>query len=576
MINTSVFSTDESISLNSEEKKWLKNHPIIYYAPDPSYAPYEYYEDGELKGMTSDYLDIMEEILGVKFQIVDLKAWGSVIEAAKNNEIDMIFVTKTQDRNHYLVYTAPVLDYPNVIVSCESLKGDISEMNLDHYSLAYMKDYAVEAYVQLLYPDAHTIAYSDIEAAITDVSTGKVDTFLGDIGQISFHTYKMNVDNLIIKSETAYKYNFRFGFPKDQEILRNIMDKALQIVDLNKREDIHNKWIALQYNRDLSETQQLLLLFLLILLILVVITMSLWNRSLKKQVEEKISELKYLNEDLEDKVVERTKALEETNDELEVSVEELLSAQEKLVEAQKNALLGELIVGIAHELSTPVGSSLTSISYVQEKTSEMTMNLIQNKLSLKDVATYSDMTLQSNQSIINNLERMSKIIERFMSLETSQWNGHKEEAQLGDIFKDIINHVGEFDYRLMSYNIHCTDKSSPIITASSWWYEILKSLMLNSLLHGYNGLEKGNIVIDIKEVDNSIIIIYEDYGKGIEVAILEQVFEPFYTTSNDHEHIGLGLPIIKNLISREINGTMMIESELGAFTRIIIKIPKVS
>lgn len=432
-MNAFAFSADNGITLNLEEEKWLKEHPVIYYAPDSSYAPYEYFEEGELKGMVSDYLDILEESLGVEFQVVDLKNWASVIESAKSHEVDMIFVTKTQERNNYLVYSEPLVDYPNVIVSRDSISDDISEMNLDRYSLAYIKDYAVENYIELLYPDANTIAYSDIEAAIKDVSNGKVDTFLGDIGQISYHAYKMDIDNLTIKSETAYKYNLRFGFPKDQVVLRSIMDKALKDIDVNKKEDIRDKWIALQYNRGLSETQQLMLFFVLTLLLLIVITMSRWNRTLKKQVDEKTSALKDLNDALEDKVKERTKILEETNNELEASVEELLSAQEKLVEAQKDALLGELIVGIAHELGTPVGSSLTSISYVQEKTSEMTMNLIHNKLSLKDVATYSDITLQSNQSVINNLERMSKIIERFMSLESSQWNGHKEEAQLGEI-----------------------------------------------------------------------------------------------------------------------------------------------
>lgn len=144
------------------------------------------------------------------------------------------------------------------------------------------------------------------------------------------------------------------------------------------------------------------------------------------------------------------------------------------------------------------------------------------------------------------------------------------------MFKDIIDHIGEFDFRLVSYDIQCVDKSSAVLTASSWWYEILRNLMLNTLLHGYNGLEKGKIDIEIEKIDNSVVIRYEDYGKGIELAELEQVFEPFYTTSNDHEHIGLGLPIIRNLISREMNGTMTIESEVGVFTRIIISIPQMS
>lgn len=568
-----TFGTGKA-NFTAEELKWIEDNPVVLYAPDPGYAPYEFFQNGRLKGMVPDYLDLLSEYSGLEFEIVALDSWGTVVEQAKEGTIDVVFATKTKGRSEFLIFTEPVINYPNIIISNDTFDEKITEDNVANYSIGYMKDYAVEEYITLLYSDANTIGYATIEDGLRDVSLGKIDVFMGDMGQVSHYTSELNITNLKVQSETDYHYGLRFGVTNDQKLLRSILEKSLSSIDGKRREEIRHKWIILE-SKGMITKNQLYLIYLLIAVILIVGSIVLnWNRVLRQQVAKKTKDLNELNKALEQKVSIRTQSLAEANGELEASMDDLLETQEKLIEAQRYAMLGELIVGVAHELNTPIGNGLTSATYMKEKTHNLTMRILKNNLSFKDVTEYADMALQSNQMIISNLDRATKIIDRFKALESSQWSRKKEMIDLDKTLQSIIERAPTLDARLGSYDFTYVGNSIMLETSVAWIYELLEGLMMNTLLHGYKGLEKGKVIIKLMEDEDYIIIIYEDRGVGISKEEQEKVFSPFYTTSTDSNHIGLGLPIIYNLITRELGGSLVLESELNEFTRFRITLPK--
>lgn len=567
------YSTAVSLELTAEEEEWILNNPVIYYAPDPSYAPYEHFVDGSLKGIVPDMMREIELISGLNIEIVQLDSWGTVIEHAKAGTVDLIFAAKTKQRKKYLEFTDTVIGYPNIIVSNTSYNEDITIDSLDNYSIAYLKDFAIEEYLGLIYPEANVVGYDDIEKALKDVSMGRVDTMLGDIGQLSYYISKLKISNIKIHEESSYYYDLRFAVTKEQKILRSILDKSLAVIDSEDRERIIRKWVTIEDSRSLSDESKRFLSVFGVLVTIVFIAIANWNRTLRKQVEHKTNDLNALNKELEDKVTARTQLLKETNEELEVSMEDLLKTQEKLLEAQRFAMLGELIVGVAHELNTPIGNSLTSATYMTDKTNDLSMQMIRNELSFKDVAGYADMALQSNQLIVNSLERATKIIDRFKALESSQWGGRKEVIDLGKTIENIICNAGNLDSRLASYEIVYAGTNIMMLTSAVWINEIFDNLFVNTLLHGYFGLERGKIIIKLYEAQESLVIAYEDRGQGISADNMEKIQMPFFTTSQDSEHIGLGLSIISNLITREMNGKIEITSEYDKFTRVVMTFP---
>ncbi len=576
LMMTLSFGEGKTIELTYEEQQWLDEHPIIYYAPDPAYAPYEYFDNNQLKGIVPDLLKEIEAVSDLRFEYVEYDSWGSVIEHAKQGDIDSIFATKTKDRSEYLIFTEPVIGYPNIVVSNVSLTDDITLENLDDYTIGYLNDYSVEEYIALVYPEAETIGYETIEEALMAVSFRNVDTLMGDIGQLSYYISKLNISNIVIKTETPYTYSLRFGVTENQTELRSMLDKALLKINQDKKDEIIRKWVAIRDERGFSDGDMKLIIAAVTLVLGLLLAIFSWNATLRHQVQSKTKELYKLNEELESKIEKRTESLAEANDELEASMEDLLNTQEKLLEAQRYSVLGELIVGVGHELNTPLGSSLTSITYMNKKTSELSYRIIKNDLSIKDVAEFLDMALQSQASIISNLERSGEIIDRFKSLETSQWSGKKCVIDLNAFINEIVNTVGDIDRRLKTYNISIIGSDASIYTSKAWINEIFHALILNSLIHGYEGLDNGKIVIKLVTVEEMVRIVFEDFGKGISEEEMQNVFTPFYSTSDTDEHIGLGLSLIYSLVTREMNGKMYVESELGEFTRFIMDIPLAS
>jgi len=573
MMMTLGFGEGKAIELTYEEQQWLDEHPVIYYAPDSAYAPYEYFDNGEPKGIVLDLLKEIEAVSDLRFEYVEYESWGAVVDGAKKGSVDLIFATKTKNRSEYLIFTEIVLSYPNIVVSNSMIRDKITLENLGDYTIGYLNDYAIEEYIGLVYPEANVIGYDTIEDALKEVSYGNIDTLMGDIGQLSYYISKLNISNIVIQDETPYSYSLRFGVTKDQNELRNILDKALLKIDQDKKDEILRKWIAIRDERSFSDGDMRLIIAAVTVVLGLLLMIFGWNATLRHQVQSKTKELYKLNEELESKIEKRTASLEEANDELEASMDDLLNTQEKLLEAQRYAVLGELIVGVGHELNTPLGSSLTSITYMNKKTSELSYRIIKNDLSIKDVAEFLDMALQSQSSIISNLERSGEIIDRFKSLETSQWSGKKSVIHLNEFINEFVNTVGDIDRRLNTYSISIIGSDASIYTSKAWINEIFHALILNTLIHGYEGLDNGKIVIKLVTIEEKVRIIFEDFGKGISQEGMQNVFTPFYSTSDTDEHIGLGLSLIYSLVTREMNGAMYVESELGKYTRFIMEIP---
>ena len=96
---------------------------------------------------------------------------------------------------------------------------------------------------------------------------------------------------------------------------------------------------------------------------------------------------------------------------------------------------------------------------------------------------------------------------------------------------------------------------------------------MNSLIHGFKDIKKGNIDIYVQKIDNNIEIIYEDDGIGINKTNLKKIFDPFFTTNREGGGSGLGLNIVYNIITNGLNGNIKVTSEINKGTKFIITFP---
>ena len=103
--------------------------------------------------------------------------------------------------------------------------------------------------------------------------------------------------------------------------------------------------------------------------------------------------------------------------------------------------------------------------------------------------------------------------------------------------------------------------------------QILINLIINSVIHGFENRESGQISITVMPLSNQLNILFKDDGHGVDESIKNKVFEPFTTTKRGEGGSGLGLHLVYNLVTQALGGTIVLNSELGKGVSVEINFP---
>ena len=104
-------------------------------------------------------------------------------------------------------------------------------------------------------------------------------------------------------------------------------------------------------------------------------------------------------------------------------------------------------------------------------------------------------------------------------------------------------------------------------------YQIIVNLLTNSLVHGFDGIDKGSVVIEVSVEAAMASIVYRDNGRGMSEDVRRRMFEPFFTTRRGHGGSGLGMHIVYNLATQLLRGSISCDSAPGQGIKVVMKIP---
>ena len=270
-------------------------------------------------------------------------------------------------------------------------------------------------------------------------------------------------------------------------------------------------------------------------------------------LEKTTRELEHMNASLEEKVDERT--------------EDLRKAAVQLLDAERQTISAKIIADIAHEISTPVGVALTAASFLN--------GLLQigadNKDQFSNTKTFEKI-MNSSDITLRNLQKSSDLIQQFKGVAPALIFGGKEKVNIGEqITRSITSLKPLLETKHIDFSIDI-----PNVTVISD-PEIIKLLFVNlignSIDHGFKGLGEGKIGIVLESKDNSCRIMYEDNGRGISKKDQQNIFEAFYTTEKKTGKSGLGLSVVRNIVTEILGGTISVSSEENKFCRFDIEFP---
>lgn len=293
-------------------------------------------------------------------------------------------------------------------------------------------------------------------------------------------------------------------------------------------------------------------------------------------VNERTSDLIRTNEYLEQtlgEVEEKQAELFLLNDQLEQSLDHLKETQEQLIQSEKFAALGELVAGVAHEINTPLGIGITLATFIQDKHKHLVKSFENNTLSKNELKEYNEALNEAIEVMVNSLNRSAEIIGSFKNVAGEQSLLELRTFNVKKYFDDVLQNLKP---RLKKTN-HCIelecDPELEIYHYPGVFSHILTNFIVNSLTHAFEDGVEGHIKITFMQKGEECTLTYTDDGAGIADEHLPHVFDPFYTTKKGQGSTGLGLHIIYNIVTQNLNGQIQLKTEKNGGVEFKIHFP---
>ncbi|MGB1237040.1 MAG: hybrid sensor histidine kinase/response regulator [Pseudomonadales bacterium] len=298
-----------------------------------------------------------------------------------------------------------------------------------------------------------------------------------------------------------------------------------------------------------------------------------YQQGLESLVEQRTLELSEANEELMVHRNDLQHLVNERTQELEIVIENLTNAQNQLVESEKMASLGRLVAGVAHELNTPIGICITSISSILERLRSFDRDFHKGVLRQSDFVNFLTKSQEYSQIVFDNLNRASELVQNFKMVSVDVSN---DSVRSFDLLEYVHSIVQSLQPELRGTNVNITvlgEEGVVVEKHPGTLSQIITNLVVNSLTHAFDEGERGEIEIRIERDQEMVRCLYRDTGKGMSAEVKDKIFEPFFTTRRGTGGSGLGMNIVYNLVTRNLGGVLICESEPGEGTLFTLVFP---
>ncbi|WIT10889.1 PAS domain S-box protein [Paucibacter sediminis] len=289
--------------------------------------------------------------------------------------------------------------------------------------------------------------------------------------------------------------------------------------------------------------------------------------SAQRQAERQSHEL---HAELESRVSRRTAELRE-------ALAHLHRAQDELLRSEKLAALGSLVAGVAHELNTPLGNCLTTASTLDERTRETRQAFVEGHMRRSSLASYLDDAGAATAILLRGLGTANELVTHFKQLSVDQTSVQRRQYRLDAVVDDVLS-LMRARWKTTPYRIR-TD-IPPELELDGYpgpLSQVLSNLMLNALLHAFEGRDSGELSISARALDaQQFELVVADDGLGMSEEVRRRAFDPFFTTKMGRGGTGLGLNIVYNIITDILGGHVELHSEPGRGSRFVFRLPRVA
>ncbi len=280
--------------------------------------------------------------------------------------------------------------------------------------------------------------------------------------------------------------------------------------------------------------------------------------------------------------------LRQRTDDLTASLEDLRTAQDRLVQTEKLASLGQLTAGIAHEIKNPLNFVNNFAALSAELTDELNDVLKPAAISEKIRNEVDELTglLKDNlEKVVQHGKRADSIVKN-MLLHSREGSGEHRTTDINALVEECLN-LAYHGARAEKSGFSITFKRDldPDAGAAEVYPQEVTRALLNLISNGFYAATKRKSEADdetfepalsatTRSLGDRVEIRIRDNGTGIPPEVREKIFNPFFTTKPAGEGTGLGLSMSHDIIVKQHGGSINVETERGVFTEFIITLPR--
>jgi signal transduction histidine kinase/ketosteroid isomerase-like protein len=274
--------------------------------------------------------------------------------------------------------------------------------------------------------------------------------------------------------------------------------------------------------------------------------------------------------------------------ELAASLESLRTTQDRLVQTQKLALLGQLTAGIAHEIKNPLNFVNNFSGISAELIDELQDTLKGITLDDKARTEINELTgtLKSNFDKVVHHGRRADAIVKNMLQHSREGSGEHRVIEINALVEESLNlawHGARAETQ--GFEIKLKQSFDPSAGSVDIFPQDIRRALLNVISNGFyaatrrsaqtnGGDYEPTLTASTKNLGDRVEIRIRDNGTGMTSEVKGQMFNPFFTTKPTGEGTGLGLSISHDIIVKQHGGSIEVDTQLGDFTEIRVILPR--
>jgi signal transduction histidine kinase len=525
-----------------------------------NWSPFYFKQNNKYHGIAIDFWNIIAKSANISYSCDSTNNFNNVLNGIKNKSIDITLATAiTKDRLEYANFSKSYISYPIAIVTKVNKNFIAKTSYLNGKKVAVGRGYTSYKILSAKYPNINFIQTKNTDEALKLVSDGIAYAAVDILPVLSYKIQENNFNNLKISGTTKFNFDVRIMVRKDYKELLSIINKSIDTIDEKNIDVISNKWLKIKY----SEYNDYSLIWKILGACVLIFIFLLYKHNILKSQHEKLKitkhkleitqkKLKHLNSILEQRVLEE--------------VEKNRHTDMKMLQQSRLAQLGEMISMIAHQWRQPLNAIAASVMSVQLK-------LEYKKYDMKEEEDRNYFLSFLDEKLIN-IETFTQSLTTTIDDFRNFYKPNKQhEFQV--VNKPVQMAVNIIKSTLEAEHIKLFEEYNSKQKIDIYKNELMQ-VLLNILKNSLDQIKLQDIqdpLIKITTYDSkkeTIIQILDNAG-GINSAITEKIFDPYFSTKDEHNGSGLGLYMSKIIIEDHHKGKLeIINKDDGICVSIII------